>query len=64
MFQALVVTQRDRLTLKMSALETLHGGSFAGLTHFIKPIYWYILRPVWWPMNFKTLKELILEPIG
>ena len=25
-FQALVVTQKERLTLKMSALETLHGG--------------------------------------
>ena len=25
-FQALVVTQKERLTLKMSPLETLHGG--------------------------------------
>ena len=25
-FQALVVTQKERLTLEMSALETLHGG--------------------------------------
>ena len=25
-FQALVVTQKERLMLKMSALETLHGG--------------------------------------
>ena len=25
-FQALVVTQKERLTLKMSAFETLHGG--------------------------------------
>ena len=25
-FQALVVTQKETLTLKMSALETLHGG--------------------------------------
>ena len=37
-FQALVVTQKERLTLKMSALETLHGGWFVVLTQLIKPI--------------------------